>query len=197
MTQNRIKGFVVGYDRSGGELLWTVRAKDRTSNHDGHKFAVASFHQGTMLTKSGVDVTFKVHSFGQEKELKAVNVSLGLKDPYESEQCDEYRREPINFMLVEDGGNFYAMFTECVDEEDARATLKLSSDEAHLVTLLSYDPMLLSQSDHLGFDDETMDAFEIFRPMMYLRSTRNALEAIVTQAFKLGKTFNFKNPERM
>ena len=41
-------------------FVWTVKVKDQQSQHNEQKFQVASLHPGTMLSKPGVDVTFRV-----------------------------------------------------------------------------------------------------------------------------------------
>ncbi|NQV87955.1 MAG: hypothetical protein HQ402_00160 [Parcubacteria group bacterium] len=190
MTQVRVKGYVVGFDKSGDELLWTVKVKDPTSAHDNKKFPVASMHQGSLLTKPGVDVTFKVEpvQVGQEQVLKAVDVSLGFENLEEEIESDEAsHQESIGFALVEEGDLVYVWPNECKSRDEAEEWLKGMSEECKLCAFFRVHPGLFETSPTIESVEDATHAFEALRSMARLNSFRDTLAVIVMEAFALGQ----------
>lgn len=184
----RVQGYVVGYDTKAGELVWTVKVKDQSSLHRGKKFEVASLRPGTMLTKQGVDVTFRVREFalGQEKVLKAIDVSVGSKDPDEDETAIVTPSDSMSFALVEENGTIYAWYNECESREECAEWLKGQSEECHLIGFLRVNAPLLEKSEVFGFDEDARAAFNGLREMMAIDAVSNVIQAIVTEAFMIG-----------
>lgn len=77
MTDERINGFVVGFDTyTEHEKIWKVRVNQRGHPHQGKKFVVASTHNNIELAE-GMEVDFFIGFFGPGgKDQKAVDVML-------------------------------------------------------------------------------------------------------------------------
>lgn len=100
MNAIRTKGFVVGYDKKGSEIVWTVRVKDDACRYNGEKFDVMTVRGGTLLSKSGVDVTFELlYKDNRRREIGAFNVEITLVIP-ETDRL-QLESETINLSLAE------------------------------------------------------------------------------------------------
>jgi hypothetical protein len=78
LTDERIRGFVVGFDThdESEKRIWKVRVNQRGHPSDGRKFVVASTHQNIELAE-GLEVAFMIGDFGPGgKDQKAVDVML-------------------------------------------------------------------------------------------------------------------------
>ena len=189
----RIKGFVVGYDVKRGKIVWTVKAKDPTSEHNGHKFEVASVYLGTMLSKPGVDVTFRVQDVesGQEKVLRAVDVNVGSKDPVEN-QITERIPDALIFALtgemIDDRQVLNVWYSECETAEEAKEThLGFGAEEEIYIGLIKITPELVLEHGGVIQKDEAVAGLATLRQMVNLNPIRDVLRAIIVEAFKLGK----------
>mgnify|MGYP001580269366 FL=1 len=186
----RVKGYVVGYDTKSGELLWTVRVKEEASVHYCTKFEVASLHPGTMLTKPGDDVTFRVREFStgrleQEKVLKAVDVSLGLNDPSEEYGDEERSNSTISFAIVEEDGLSYAWYNECETREECQEWLADKNEGCQLLDFIQISIDAFSSSTiSLAFDDEATIAFPVLKQMMSMDGIRKVIEELVTLTYQ-------------
>ncbi len=184
----RVKGYVVGYDVKVGELVWTVKVKDSDSVHNKKKFEVASLHPGTMITKRGVDVTFRVQEFRvgrieQEKELRAVGVSLGLNDP-----SDEGVDEPVDWMsfaLVQEEKQTYAWYNECKTWDACEEWLYEKSSGCHLIGFVHLSVADFGEHGQYGWDDEAAKAFELLQKVIAMDGAQRVFEALVEETFKL------------
>jgi hypothetical protein len=185
----RVKGYVVGYDSKSGEIVWMVKVKDQDSLHNQQKFPVASLHPGTMLTKPGIDVTFRVQSFGtgQEKVLRAVDVSLGITDP-EVKQIVERIPESLTLAVTENGGQFTVWHSECSSMDEARQVFCHGIEEGTVVVgLIEITPELVQKHGGAISDDEAVAGLATVRQMAYLDPIRDVLCAIAAEAFALGQ----------
>lgn len=187
----RIKGYVVGYDMKAGELLWTIKVKDPESIHNNKKFEVASLHPGTMITKQGVDVTFRVQEFRigrleQEKGLKAVDVSLGSSEPSDAPDGGESIEFSMNLGFVREEGVTYAMCTGFETQSELEEWLCGSGSEGKVLSFLRVKQSDLSDPDGFNLGTDDVDAFGILCQMMTSDSFRRAFEGIATKIFKLG-----------
>ncbi len=186
----RVKGYVVGYDVKASELVWTVKVKDQDSVHNGKKFEVASLHPGTMITKQGVDATFRVQEFNigrleQEKELKAVDVSLGSSDPKDEPTGVEESDESMSFALVVENGQTYAWYNECETRSECEEWLHEQSEECHLLDFVRVSTSYFSKNGAYGWEEEAEASFRGLREMMKIDVVRKVLEAIVAEIFML------------
>ena len=184
----RIQGFVVGYDKVANELLWTVKVKDQNSVHNGQKFLVASLHSGTMLTRPGIDVTFRVQSFGTEQErvLRAVDVSIGITDP-EEKPIVERVPESLMLAITEGETGFTAWHSECSSLEEARPLYCDQGGEKSVVGLMEITPELILKHGGAISDEEAVAGLAMIRQMMYLDPMRDVVCAIAMEAFELGR----------
>ena len=184
----RIKGYVVAYDTKSGQLVWTVKVKDLTSQHNQQKFEVASLLPGTMLSKPGVDVTFRVQAFGseQEKVLKAIDVCIGITDP-EEKQIVEQIPESLTLAVTENGGQFTVWHSECSSPEDAHQLYCVENEENVVVGLVKITPELVVKHGGAISDEEAVAGLATVRQMAYLDPIRDVLIAIAAEAFALGR----------
>ena len=185
----RIKGFVVGYDKVGGELVWTVKAKDPSSQHDSQKFQVVSLHPGTMITRPGIDVTFRVQSFGieQEKVLKAVDVSIGSKNPEEKPIMEKIPDSLTLVVTEEEGTGFVVWHSECESVEDAHQLYCVENGQQSVAGLIQITPELVLKHGGAISDDEVVAGLAVLRQMMYMDPVRDVVCAIAAEAFELGR----------
>lgn len=183
----RIRGFVVGYDKVASEFLWTVKVKDQGSQHNGQKFLVASLHPGTMLTRPGVDVTFRVQPFGieQEKVLRAVDVSIGKIFP-EEKKIVERIPEALVFAFAE-GSPVAVMHTECESVDEAQDWIAEMGGKEVIVGLVRITPELVIQHGGAFANEEAVAGLATLRQMMYLDPIRDVVCAIATESFELGR----------
>jgi len=184
----RIKGFVVGYDKVANELLWTVKVKDPNSAHNGQKFLVASLHPGTMVTRPGIDVTFRVQPFGteQEKVLRAVDVSIGNTDPEEKPILERVPNSLALAMTEEEAG-LSVWHNECVSSEEAQQLFRERGGEGSFVGLIQITPELILKHGGAISNEEAVAGLATMRQMMYLDSIRDVVCAIAAEAFELGR----------
>lgn len=184
----RVKGYVVGYDKRGGEIVWDVKVKDDESIHHGQKFQVASLHPGVMLSKPGIDVTFRVQDFGsgQEKVLKAVDVSVGLKDP-QAEQIKEKIPNPMMFAITGSPENDFLVWLreETTEAEAIENSAKDSDDE--VVGVFRITPELVLKHGGAISDDEAAAGLAAVRQLVGMDPIRDVLCAIAAEAFLLGQ----------
>lgn len=184
----RIKGYVVGYDIKSGEVLWTVKVKDPESTHNDQKFQVASLHPGTMVTRPGSDVTFRVQAFGseQEKVLRAVDVSIGNTDP-EARPIVERVPESLTFVVTEEEGKLLVWHSECESAEEAHQLYCVENGQDAVVGLVKITPELVLKHGGAIGDEEAVAGLATVRQMAYLDPIRDVLCAIAAEAFRLGK----------
>jgi len=185
----RVKGYVVGYDKKAGEIVWDVKVKDGESLHNGQKFQVASLHPGTMLAKPGIDVTFRVESFGasQEKVLKAVDVSIGLKDP-EAQPIKEKVVGPMMFCITDTGDQYVVWPREETTVEEAQENCIKDSDTGDkFVGLFGITPELVLKHGSMISDEEAAAGLATVRQMGRIAPIRDVLCAIAAEAFLLGQ----------
>lgn len=185
----RVKGYIVGYDVKSGEIVWQVKVKDQDSLHNQQKFPVASLHLGTMLTKPGIDVTFGVQSFGtgQEKVLKAVDVSLGIIDP-ELKPIVERVPESMTFAVTENKNEFTVWHSECSSLDEAHQLFSVGIEEGTVVIgLVEITPELVRKHGGAISDEEAVAGLATVRQMVYLDPIRDVLCALVAEAFTLGQ----------
>lgn len=86
MTQDRVRGYVIGKDKADGVLLWKVRVTDEFSPFLGEKLFVASVKDNISLAQ-GLEVNFIVGTFtGRNKDTyyKVIDVAPVEVRP----QCD-------------------------------------------------------------------------------------------------------------
>ncbi len=183
----RIKGFVVGYDKVANELLWTVRVNDPNSKHHSQKFLVASLHSGAMLTRPGVDVTFRVQSFGTEQEqvLRAVDVSIGEKFP-EEKKIVEKVPEALALAFAQ-GEPIAVIHTECDSVGEAQDWIAGMGGEEVIVGLVRITPELIVKHGGAFSDEEAVAGLVTLRQMMNLDPIRDTVIAIAAEAFQLGQ----------
>lgn len=185
----RVKGYVVAYDNKSGELVWTVKVKDPNSLHNAQKFSVASLHPGTMLTKPGIDVTFRVQDFGseQEKVLKAVDVSAGLKDP-DSQPIKEKVAGPLMLAITESEGKYLTWLREETTAEEAKEGCVADGDVGDaFVGLIEITPELVLAHGGMISDEEAAAGLATVRQMARINPIRDVLCAIAAEAFLLGQ----------
>ncbi|MFC1644618.1 hypothetical protein ACFL08_01170 [Patescibacteria group bacterium] len=183
----RIQGFVVGYDKVANELLWTVKVKDQDSQHNGQKFLVASLHPGTMLTRPGVDVTFRVRSFGTEQEqvLRAIDVSIGKTFP-DRKTIVERIPDALALAFV-DGKVTTVVHTECESVSEAQQWIVELGGEEVVVGLVRITPELIIQHGGAFADEDAVAGLATLRQMMYLDPIRDTVCAVAAEAFELGR----------
>ena len=184
----RIKGFVVGYDKIAGEVLWTVKVKDQNSAHNNQKFTVASLHPGTMLTRPGIDVTFRVQTFGseQEKVLRAVDVSIGSVAP-EEKQIVEKVPQSLTLVVTEGEIGFTVWHSECSSSDEARQLYCNENGEKSVVGLIEITPELVLKHGGAISDEEAVAGLATIRQLTYLDPLRDVVIAIAMEAFELGR----------
>lgn len=185
----RIQGFVVGYDKVANELLWTVKVRDQHSVHNGQKFLVASLHPGTMLTRPGTDVTFRVQSFGteQEKVLRAVDVSLGKTGPEEKPIMERIPDSLTLAVTDEMEAGFSVWHNECESAEEAQELFNDRGGEGSLVGLIQITPELVLKHGGAISDEEAVAGLATIRQMMHLDPIRDVICAVAMEAFELGR----------
>jgi len=191
----RVKGYVVAYDNKSGKLVWVVKVKDPTSLHNEQKFEVASLHPGTMLEKPGVDVTFRVQNFGsgQEKVLRATDVSIGNTDP-EAEQILERVPEALTLAVTADeDGRLLVWHSECTSMENAEKLYLDQGEQKSVVGLIKITPELVVKHGGAISDEEAVAGLATVRQMAYLDPIRDVLCAIAAEAFELGKRQSKQN----
>lgn len=185
----RVKGYVVGYDKKGGEIVWDVKVKDGESIHHGQKFQVASLHPGAMLTKPGIDVTFRVEPFGasQEKVLKAVDVSIGSQDP-EAQPIKERIPGPMIFVITGSEGQYLTWLREETTAEEARECAVAASEVGDICYgHIEITPELVLKQGGMITDEEAAAGLATVRQMGHLDPIREVLCAIAAEAFLLGQ----------
>lgn len=187
MKMKRVRGFVVGYDKKANELLWTVKVNDPNSQHDGQEFLVASLHYGTMLTRSGVDVTFRVRPFKVEQEqvLRAVDVSLGKTFPKETKFVEQ-TPGALAFSFVEGPPNS-AMYTECGSRDEAQEWVWRMGGEEFIMDFIRITPELIIKHGGSFADEEAVAGLAALRQMMNLSPIRDAVIAVAAEAYKCGR----------
>lgn len=185
----RIKGFVVGYDKKATDLLWTVRVRDPKSVHNGQKFLVASLHPGTMITRQGVDVTFRVQPFGTEQEqvLRAVDVSLGPVAPEEKPIVERIPEALALAVSNEEGIGFTVWHNECVSVEEAQSLFEESGAEGLVVGLIQITPEHVLKHGGVISDEEAVAGLATIQQMINLDPIRDVICAIAAEAFELGQ----------
>lgn len=185
----RIQGFVVGYDKVAGELLWTVKVKDENSQHNGQKFLVASLHPRTMLTRPGADVTFRVQPFGteQEKVLRAVDVSVGKTFPEEKPIVERIPDALAIAVTDEEGCGFTAWHNECDSIKEVQELFDNRGGEGTLVGLIRITPELVLHYGGAISDEEAVAGLATLRQMMHLEPIRDIVCAVAMEAFKIGR----------
>ncbi len=184
----RIKGYVVAYDNKSGKLVWVVKVKDPSSTHNDQKFEVASLHPGTMLEKPGIDVTFRVQDFGsgQEKVLKAVDVSIGKTDP-EAKPLMERNSQSLNFVFTLEEGKLVVWSSECSSVEEAQKTYLDMHQQDAVLGLVKVTPNSVLAHGGAISDEEAVAGLATVRGMVGLDAIRDVLCAIAAEAFELGK----------
>jgi len=183
----RVQGFVVGYDKVANELLWTVKVRDQSSAHNDQKFLVASLHPGTMITRPGTDVTFRVQPFGTEQEqvLRAVDVSLGRIFP-EEKQIMEQVPEALILAFAE-GSPVAVIHTECKSVGEVQQWIGRAGGEEVIVDLIQITPELVIKHGGAFADEEAVAGLATLRQMMYLDPIRDVICAIAAEAYELGR----------
>lgn len=181
MTQGRVKGFVVGYDRTRFGFAWTVRVKDEKSEHNGKKFLV---HSGEMLTKPAVDVTFKIEpaQVGQKRLLRATDVRISFPvrvelEKKEDEKFEEVSSDTLNVVVTQVGDDIEVWTTGCGSAKEVER--ELGSDE-RVVAFLPFD---IRECED---DEDIIDAFEVIKALCLVQETRDSLEKLLAAVFKLG-----------
>ncbi|MBD3270666.1 hypothetical protein GF376_04015 [Candidatus Peregrinibacteria bacterium] len=183
-AQVRVQGYVVGYDKVGHELLWTVKVRDPKSAHDGKKFAVTSCHFGTMLTRPSVDVTFRVEPVrvGPELDLRAVDVALASEMGVRENPKDSAGYLGKVYLAVTKlNGEMHLWTTGAETEAEVREFIGEDSEEE----LLAHTPL-----DFNAIDDksEVADGIEVLQSLTSITATRDALELVLNQVFRLAQT---------
>jgi hypothetical protein len=184
----RVKGYVVAYDTKSGKLVWVVKVKDPSSQHNDQKFEVASLHSGTMLEKPGIDVTFRVEDFGSQREkvLKAVDVSIGKESP-EASPLMGRTSTPLNYVFTMEEGKLVVWQSECSSDDEAQETYLGEHQQDAVLGLIKITPELVLKYGGMISDDEAVAGLAAVREMAGLDGIRDVLCAIAAEAFELGK----------
>lgn len=187
MTQARVKGYVVGYDKTGGEVLWSVKVTDPGSAHDGQKFSVAWCDRGMMITKPAVDVTFKIVPVrvGREQVLRAVDVQFPGATQVESrKENSRVDRETLNLVVTELDGERHVFVIGASSRDEAERDLGLSgTSREKVVDFLAFDIYEhVSERD----DADIPSAFEIIKALAHSDHSMQALEKFLGAVYRMG-----------
>lgn len=188
MAQVRVKGYVVGYDEVGGELLWKVRVKDSGSVHNSTKFMVHSLHPGTMLSKPSVDVTFMVApvQVGEEQVMKAVDVAIGeVPSTIVHANTEPASNDAsMNFVATELNGEVSLWYTGLESAKEVQADVKHS--EERFITFFQI-PLHAPSDAHSQYADEFENSMAILHGLLCNDAIREAFEDLLTQVFVHGQ----------
>ena len=174
-TQVRVRGYVVGYSVSAGELIWTVKVKDPKSVHDGKKFTVQSCQVGTMLSRPSVDVSFRVEpvQVGEEFVLRAVEVAFTGQSAISAIKRIPANGDEVYLAVLRYDRGVYAAFVGYDNEKELREAFEADGEQ-----VIAFLPIPV---DEKGLDVEVQAGLNAVAALTYVESTRDALEHILTK----------------
>lgn len=187
MIRVRIKGYVIGYDVVGGELLWRVKVKDSSSIHDGKKFVVHSLHPGTMLSRPSVDVSFRVEpvQVGQEQNLKAVDVAVGeIISIITPVDVKPENADAVSFVASVLDGELSVSVTGLNSREEFKKELMGSEEEIISFFRISYN---MPKNIDGVLPDVFCNSMEILHRLLCSADIQPAFEYLLTQVFTQGR----------
>ncbi|OIO48271.1 MAG: hypothetical protein AUJ34_03425 [Parcubacteria group bacterium CG1_02_41_12] len=191
MAQDRVKGYVVGYDIVGRKLVWSVKVKDQNSVHNNKKFTVTSCGQGTLLCEPAVDVTFRIESCQDGRETILMAADVRFLEDVQAGQIQKQPPEPgatMNIVVTEIAGDKYVWLTGHQTREDIAKDL---DEPETLVAFLAFD------IEDYEPDDDMSALFEAIKAITYTTSGAEALEKILEAVYNMGLQTSCKQAKGM
>lgn len=192
MTQERVKGFIVGSDNVAGKVIWKVRAdRSYVGPEAGKKFKVASFETGIDFDslKPGLNVDFELFKVGNEIKARSVRVIFEAQVAAQRSAEDD-DEGAMRFMVTRMGedGPVSVCYTVNESPEAALAEIRSAgSDDENVVDFITITPSILQKLSVIGFDEDVLGMVEsLFR----MDNTVQALEGILTAVYRAGLNRN-------
>lgn len=175
----QVRGFVIGQDRSKGELRWKVRVKDPSSQFDGRKAVVRSVAEGLRL-ESGMDVSFSLATVreGEKPLLVALTVTPAVAAGTPQSQARPDGNAPQDddggpaLVVSSLGGTVTAsLFWSVASRQDALREIEASGSDESVIAFS-------------GLND---GRYRKLLNLTEVEELRDALEALLTEVFILGQ----------
>jgi hypothetical protein len=180
MTQERVKGFVVGLDQMpGGKKVWKVQIKQ-----DGQpklKMCVESVRDDVVLV-AGLDVDFIVGTGSVGWRTIPVAVDVRLLTPAQVDPP-----ETINLFVSDMEGRINVFMTHLTSIEEVKNDVEDSGER--VVAFVS-----LTEKD-VGDKDIYAAAFGFLQAMSRTDDVRDSFELFLTHVFVLGATYERNNQD--
>ena len=177
MTQERVKGFVVGSDPGAhGKKLWKIRVNENGHPLNSKKLIAFS---GEKALASGLDVDFVIGSAKQTPVAVDVRILTVAQAELTStrETRDEEVSDTFNLADYELDGSIDVFITPFTSPQKVQTEIKLAGGDENVIAFKSFT------RDDLG------DAFDLMCSLEFMQDSLEAFEEILTDVFKLGVTY--------
>jgi hypothetical protein len=176
MTQEYVRGFIIGQDSICGQVVWKIRVQQKGHPLDGKKCRVATTHEG-FVPKQSQNVRFVLGSAREGGQ--TINLAYDVSPATATESVDHHPEptssdETMNWFVTEVDGKLHV---SCLGFRSVQEAQEEMGEDEKVVAFIPFDI-----SEHVGeYDDPDMvDAFILVQALQATTPTMQALERLIT-----------------